>query len=133
MFAAGFFEWFAEEAPRLYGDVIPHSNATSRTHVIKEPVGVCGLITPWDFPIAMGARKVGAALAAGCTLVLKSDGITPFASNVMAVLGECAGLPKRGFERGDSIAKHPTAWLGALCVRNGQEGLSPDRLESASS
>ena len=86
LFSASFFEWFAEESPRVYGDVIPHSNSTSRTHVIKEPIGVCGLITPWNFPMAMGARKVAAALAAGCTVVLKSDGLTPFSLNAMADL-----------------------------------------------
>ncbi|KAF9886455.1 Succinate-semialdehyde dehydrogenase, mitochondrial [Aspergillus nanangensis] len=93
LFAASFFEWFAEEAPRIYGDVIPHSTPTSRTHVLKEPVGVCGLITPWNFPMAMGARKVAAALAAGCTVVLKSDGLTPYASNALAVVAERAGVP----------------------------------------
>lgn len=93
LFAAGFFEWFSEEAPRVYGDVIPHSNPSSRTQVLKEPVGVCGLITPWNFPLAMGARKVAAALAAGCTVVMKSDGLTPFASNALAVLAERAGVP----------------------------------------
>ena len=93
-FAASFFEWFAEEAPRLYGDVIPHSNPTMRTQVVKQPVGVCGLITPWNFPMAMGARKMAAALAAGCTIVLKSDGLTPYSSNVLAVLAERAGIPK---------------------------------------
>ncbi|KAJ5094989.1 aldehyde dehydrogenase [Penicillium argentinense] len=77
LLSAGFFEWFSEEAPRIYGDVIPHSNPSSRTQVIKEPIGVCGLTTPWNFPMAMGARKVAAALAAGCTVVMKSDGLTP--------------------------------------------------------
>jgi succinate-semialdehyde dehydrogenase/glutarate-semialdehyde dehydrogenase len=94
LFSAGFFEWFSEEAPRIYGDVVPHSNPSARTQVLKEPVGVCGLITPWNFPMAMGARKIAAALAAGCTVVLKSDGLTPFSSNVLAVLAERAGLPK---------------------------------------
>ncbi|KAL3958325.1 hypothetical protein ACCO45_006487 [Purpureocillium lilacinum] len=86
LFAAGFFEWFSEEAPRIYGDVAPHSAPNSRIQVLKQPVGVCGLITPWNFPIAMASRKVSAALAAGCTVVLKSDGVTPFATNVLAVL-----------------------------------------------
>ncbi|OBT81972.1 hypothetical protein VE02_09321 [Pseudogymnoascus sp. 03VT05] len=93
LFSAGFFEWFSEEAARIYGDVIPHSNPTSRTNVIKEPIGVCALITPWNFPMAMGARKISAALAAGCTVILKSDGLTPFSSNALAVLGERAGVP----------------------------------------
>ncbi|OAA41259.1 succinate-semialdehyde dehydrogenase [Metarhizium rileyi] len=75
MFAAGFFEWFSEEAPRSYGDIAPHSAPNSRIQILKQPVGVCGLITPWKVPIAMAAR----------TVVLKSDGITPFATNVLAV------------------------------------------------
>lgn len=94
LFAASFFEWFAEEAPRLYGDVVPHSHPNSRTMILKQPVGVCGLVTPWNFPIAMGARKIAAALAAGCTVVVKSDGLTPFSTNALAVLSERAGLPK---------------------------------------
>ncbi|KAF5020814.1 hypothetical protein F66182_7153 [Fusarium sp. NRRL 66182] len=94
LFSAGFFEWFAEEAPRLYGDVIPHAHPNARIQVIKQPVGVCGLITPWNFPLAMAARKVAAALAAGCTVVLKTDGIMPYSGNILAVLAERAGLPK---------------------------------------
>ncbi|KAH7175316.1 succinate-semialdehyde dehydrogenase [Dactylonectria macrodidyma] len=94
MFAAGFFEWFSEEAPRIYGDIAPHSAPNGRIQILKQPVGVCGLITPWNFPIAMAGRKVSAALAAGCTIVLKSDGVTPFATNVLAVLSERAGLPR---------------------------------------
>ena len=114
LFAAGFFEWFSEEAPRIYGDVVPHSNPSARTHILKEPVGVCGLITPWNFPIAMGARKVAAALAAGCTVVMKSDGLTPFASNVMAVLAERAGVPKGVFNVVTALENTPTLGL-ALC------------------
>lgn len=114
LFAASFFEWFSEEAARLYGDVIPHSNATSRTHVIKEPVGVCGLITPWNFPIAMGARKVAAALAAGCTVILKSDGVTPFSSNALAVLCERAGLPRGALNVVTALENTPQIGLG-LC------------------
>lgn len=114
LFAAGFFEWFSEEAPRIYGDVVPHSNPSARTQILKEPVGVCGLITPWNFPIAMGARKVAAALAAGCTVVMKSDGLTPFASNVMAVLAERAGVPKGVFNVVTALENTPTLGL-ALC------------------
>lgn len=94
LFSAGFFEWFSEEAARVYGDVVPHSNPTSRTEVLREPIGVCGLITPWNFPLAMGARKIAAALAAGCTVIVKSDGLTPYSSNALAVLAERAGVPK---------------------------------------
>ena len=94
LFAASFFEWFSEEDSRFYGDMIPHSNATSQTHVIKQPVGVHGLITPWNFSIAMGVRKVAVALAAGCIVILKSDGVNLFSSNALAVLCERAGLPR---------------------------------------
>ncbi|KAI9369538.1 Aldehyde/histidinol dehydrogenase [Aspergillus egyptiacus] len=114
LFAASFFEWFSEEAPRIYGDVIPHSNPTCRTQVTKEPVGVCGLITPWNFPMAMGARKVAAALAAGCTVVMKSDGLTPFASNALAVLAERAGVPKGVFNVVTALENTPALGL-ALC------------------
>jgi succinate-semialdehyde dehydrogenase/glutarate-semialdehyde dehydrogenase len=93
LFAASFFEWFSEEASRIYGDAIPHSTPNARTRVIKEPLGVCGLITPWNFPLAMGARKIAAALATGCTVVLKSDGLTPFSSNALAILATRAGVP----------------------------------------
>ena len=66
-YAASFLEWFAEEAPRVYGDTIPTSVAGNRVVTLREPVGVCGLITPWNFPAAMVTRKIGPALAGGCT------------------------------------------------------------------
>lgn len=91
--AASYFEWFSEEAVRIYGDVVEHTNPSLRTRIIKAPVGVCGLITPWNFPLAMAARKIAAALAAGCTVILKSDGVTPFAANALAVILERAGIP----------------------------------------
>ncbi|KAH7324913.1 putative succinate-semialdehyde dehydrogenase [Stachybotrys elegans] len=93
-FAAGFLEWFSEEAARIYGDVIPHSSSSFRVQVTKEPVGVCGMITPWNFPAAMITRKLGPALAAGCTAVVKTPGETPFSANALAVLAERAGVPK---------------------------------------
>lgn len=114
MFSSSFFEWFAEEAPRLYGDVVPHSSPNARTQIVKQPVGVCGLVTPWNFPMAMGARKIGAALAAGCTIVLKSDGLTPFSSNILAVLAERAGLPKGVFNVVTALENTPKLGL-ALC------------------
>ncbi|KAM0283254.1 hypothetical protein ACHAQH_002548 [Verticillium albo-atrum] len=114
LFSASFFEWFSEEAPRIYGDVVPHSNPQMRTHILKQPVGVCGLITPWNFPMAMGARKIAAALAAGCTVVLKSDGLTPFSSNVLAVLGERAGIPKGVFNIVTALNNTPQLGL-AMC------------------
>lgn len=94
---AFFFGWFAEEAPQIYSDVVSHSMSGGRAQILKQLIGVCGLITPWNFPLAMGARKIAAALAAGCTVVLESDGLTPFISNILAVLGESVGLPKGDF------------------------------------
>ncbi|XRM42614.1 hypothetical protein ABZX51_005824 [Aspergillus tubingensis] len=93
LFAASFLEWFSEEAARTYGDVIPHSQPNFRVSVLKEPVGVCGLITPWNFPAAMITRKLGPALAAGCTVVVKTAGETPFTANALIKLGERAGIP----------------------------------------
>ncbi|KAF2205962.1 succinic semialdehyde dehydrogenase [Delitschia confertaspora ATCC 74209] len=93
-YAANFFEWFAEEAPRVYGTTIPASIAGNRVFTIKEPVGVCGLITPWNFPAAMITRKIGPALAAGCTVVAKSPGETPFTAAAIAELAHRAGIPK---------------------------------------
>ncbi|KAK0787674.1 succinate semialdehyde dehydrogenase NADP+ linked [Friedmanniomyces endolithicus] len=92
-YAANFFEWFSEEAPRVYGATIPASIAGNRVYTTKEPVGVCGLITPWNFPAAMITRKVGAALAAGCTVVAKSPGETPFTAAALAELAHRAGIP----------------------------------------
>ncbi|KAI4158728.1 MAG: hypothetical protein LQ342_007194 [Letrouitia transgressa] len=92
-YAASFFEWFSEEAPRTDGDTIPASVPGNRVFTIKEPVGVCGLITPWNFPAAMITRKIGPALAAGCTVVAKSPGETPFTSLALAELAHRAGIP----------------------------------------
>ena len=92
-YAASFIEWFAEEGKRLYGDTIPTHQADKRIVVIKEPIGVCAAITPWNFPAAMITRKVGPALAAGCTMVVKPASQTPFSALALAELGERAGLP----------------------------------------
>lgn len=93
-YAASFFEWFSEEAPRIYGDTIPSSVPGNRVITIKQPIGVCGLITPWNFPAAMITRKIGPALAAGCTVVAKSPAETPFTANALAELAHRAGIPK---------------------------------------
>jgi succinate-semialdehyde dehydrogenase/glutarate-semialdehyde dehydrogenase len=93
-YAASFIEWFAEEAKRIYGDVIPQHQADKRIVVIKQPVGVCGAITPWNFPAAMITRKAGPALAAGCTMVVKPATQTPYSAFAMAELAERAGVPK---------------------------------------
>jgi succinate-semialdehyde dehydrogenase/glutarate-semialdehyde dehydrogenase len=92
-YAASFIDWFAEEGKRTYGDTVPSPMSTNRIVVIKEPIGVCAAITPWNFPSAMITRKVGPALAAGCTMVLKPSEATPFSALALAVLAEQAGLP----------------------------------------
>ncbi|QZX80808.1 NAD-dependent succinate-semialdehyde dehydrogenase [Metapseudomonas otitidis] len=93
VYAASFLEWFAEEARRVYGDVIPSHKADARIVVTKEPIGVVAAITPWNFPLAMVTRKVGPALAAGCTLILKPSEETPLSAFALAVLAEEAGIP----------------------------------------
>lgn len=92
-YAASFIEWFAEEGKRIYGDTIPAHAADKRIVVIKEPIGVCAAITPWNFPAAMITRKAGPALAAGCTMVVKPATATPFSALALAELGERAGIP----------------------------------------
>jgi succinate-semialdehyde dehydrogenase/glutarate-semialdehyde dehydrogenase len=93
-YGASFIEWFGEEAKRAYGDTIPSPWADKRIVVLKQPVGVCALITPWNFPNAMITRKAGPALAAGCTVVIKPAGKTPYSALAMAELAERAGIPK---------------------------------------
>lgn len=93
-YAASFFEWFSEEAPRIYGDTIQASNPTCRLITQKEPVGVCGLIAPWNFPAAMITRKAGPALAAGCTVVVKAPAEAPLTALALAELASRAGIPK---------------------------------------
>ena len=92
-YAASFLEWFAEEGKRIYGDTIPQHLPDRRIVVIKEPIGVCAAITPWNFPAAMITRKVGPALAAGCPMVVKPASATPFSALALAVLAERAGVP----------------------------------------
>ncbi len=94
VYAGSFIEWFAEEAKRVYGDTIPPQLADRRIVVIKQAVGVCAAITPWNFPAAMITRKAGAALAAGCTLVVKPASQTPFSALALCELAERAGLPR---------------------------------------
>ena len=97
VYAASFIEWFAEEARRVYGDTIPGHQPDKRIVVIKQPVGVCAAITPWNFPAAMITRKVGPALAVGCTMVSKPASATPFSALALAELAERAGVPKGVF------------------------------------
>src|SRR5712692_842982 len=93
-YAGSFIEWFAEEGKRIYGDTIPSQGVDKRIVVLKQPVGVCVAITPWNFPSAMLTRKAGPALAAGCTMVLKPASQTPFSALALCELAERAGVPK---------------------------------------
>lgn len=93
-YGASFIEWFAEEGKRLYGDIIPSHGADKRILVLKQPIGVVAAITPWNFPIAMITRKVGPALAAGCTAVVKPAEDTPLSALALALLAEQAGIPE---------------------------------------
>jgi succinate-semialdehyde dehydrogenase/glutarate-semialdehyde dehydrogenase len=93
VYSASFIEWFAQESRRAYGQVIPGHSADKRLVVLREPVGVVSAITPWNFPSAMITRKVGPALAAGCTVVLKPSELTPFSALALAWLGAEAGVP----------------------------------------
>jgi len=92
-YGAAFIEWFAEEAKRVYGDTIPAPAGDKRIIVIKQPIGVVAAITPWNFPNAMLARKAAAALAAGCTFIVKPSSLTPLSALAMAELAEQAGIP----------------------------------------
>jgi succinate-semialdehyde dehydrogenase / glutarate-semialdehyde dehydrogenase len=96
-YGASFIEWFAEEGKRIYGDVIPTNVHGRRIIVVKEPIGVVGAVTPWNFPNAMITRKVGPALAAGCTVVVKPAQLTPLSALALAELAYRAGLPKGVF------------------------------------
>ena len=93
IYGASFVEWFAEEAKRVYGDVIPETQAGRRIIVLKQPVGVVASITPWNFPNAMITRKVAPALATGCAIVAKPAAMTPLSATALAVLAERAGIP----------------------------------------
>lgn len=113
-YAASFIEWFAEEGKRVYGDVIPAPVAGQRIVVLKEPIGVCAAITPWNFPAAMITRKAAPALAAGCTMVVKPASQTPLTALAIAALAEQAGVPAGvlsvlvgpASEIGDELACH---------------------------
>lgn len=115
LFGAAFIEWFAEEAKRVYGETIPANSSDRRMLVVKQPIGVCAAITPWNFPMAMIPRKAGPALAAGCTMVLKPASATPLSALALAELGKRAGLPDGVFNVipgapsvvGDELATNP--------------------------
>ncbi len=97
LYGAEFIEWFSEEAKRIYGDIIPGHQPDARIMVLKQPVGVVGAITPWNFPNAMIARKVAPALAVGCTFIVRPSELTPLSALALAVLAERAGIPKGVF------------------------------------
>jgi len=105
-YGTSFLQWFAEEARRVYGDVIPSADRESRIVVLRQPVGVVAAITPWNFPNAMITRKAGAALAAGCSILIKPAPETPFSALALAVLAERAGIPAGVFNviTGDAAA-----------------------------
>jgi succinate-semialdehyde dehydrogenase / glutarate-semialdehyde dehydrogenase len=93
IYGAGFIEWFAEEGKRLYGETIPTNVASRRLLTIRQPIGVTAAITPWNFPMAMIARKAGPALAAGCPMIIKPAGETPLSALALARLAQEAGVP----------------------------------------
>ena len=113
-YAASFFEWFAEEAKRVYGDTIPTFKQGSRILVMKEPIGVFAAITPWNFPAAMITRKAGPGWAAGCTGVIRPASQTPFSALAIAVLAERAGFPPGVC----NVVTGPAAELGAELTGN---------------
>jgi succinate-semialdehyde dehydrogenase/glutarate-semialdehyde dehydrogenase len=113
-YAASFIEWFAEEARRVYGDVIPGHQADKRLIVLRQPIGVVAAITPWNFPAAMITRKAGPALAAGCTFVCKPAMLTPYSALAMAELAHRAGIPKGVF----SVVTGSATALGAEMTSN---------------
>jgi len=94
LYGAGFIEWYAEEAKRIYGDVIPTNNAQRRLMTIRQPIGVAAAITPWNFPSAMILRKAGPALAAGCPVIIKPAEETPLSALALAELAHRAGVPE---------------------------------------
>ena len=113
-YGANFLEWFAEEAKRVYGDTIPAPGADRRIVVVKEPVGVVGAITPWNFPNAMLTRKIGPALAAGCTIVCKPANATPLSALAIGELADRAGIPAGVV----NILAGKTAEIGAEITSN---------------
>lgn len=94
-YAASFISWFAAEAPRAYGDTIPSQTPNTMVMTLKDPIGVCGIITPWNFPAAMITRKIAPALSAGCAVVIKPPSETPFTALSLAKLAVQAGFPSR--------------------------------------
>lgn len=115
LYGAAFFEWFAEEGKRVYGETIPSPDKNRRMAVMKQPIGVCAAITPWNFPMAMIPRKAAPALAAGCTMILKPASATPLSALALAELAKRAGVPPGVFQViagaasvvGEELSTHP--------------------------
>ena len=114
LYGAGFIEWFAEEGKRVYGETIPAPTSDQRLLVLKQPIGVCAAITPWNFPMAMITRKVSPALAAGCTMVLKPASATPLSALALAELADRAGIPAGVF----SVIPGKASTVGEELVTN---------------
>ena len=128
--AAAYVEWFAEEAKRVYGDVIPTIANDRRLVVVKQPVGVCAAITPWNFPCSMITRKVSPALAAGCTVVIKPAEATPYSAFALAELAHRAGFPPGVL---NVITGKASAIGGEMCAQSDScaSSRSPARPRSA--
>lgn len=124
LYGAGFIEWFAEEAKRVYGDVIPGHQRDKRIVILKQPIGVVGSITPWNFPNAMIARKVAPALAVGCTFVARPAELTPLSALAMAVLAERAGIPAGVF---NVIPSSDSSGVGKELCANKKSRKSPSQ------
>ncbi|XP_017848346.1 succinate-semialdehyde dehydrogenase [NADP(+)] GabD [Drosophila busckii] len=147
MYGNAFVEWFAEEARRIYGEIVPSGAPNREIIVMKQPIGVAALITPWNFPMAMITRKAGAALAAGCTVVVKPSEDTPLTALAVAKLAEDAGIPKgvinvittnKAAPIGDLFCKSPdvrgisftgSTEVGKLLFRNAADGIKRVCLE----
>jgi len=145
-YGASFVKWFAEEARRINGSTIPSPTADRRIVVLKQPVGVCGIITPWNFPNAMITRKVAPALAAGCTVVIKPADLTPYSALALGVLAERVGIPPgvinivtgrpegiggelTGNETVRKISFTGSTRIGALLMRQASDGIKRLSLE----
>jgi succinate-semialdehyde dehydrogenase/glutarate-semialdehyde dehydrogenase len=147
LYGASFIEWFSEEAKRVYGDTIPGHQPDKRIIVMKQPIGVVGSITPWNFPNAMIARKVAPALAAGCSFVARPAELTPLSALAMAVLAERAGVPAGVFnvvpnskaaEAGEELCANPkvskitftgSTRVGQILMRQCSDGIKKMSLE----
>ncbi|HEX5392414.1 MAG TPA: aldehyde dehydrogenase family protein, partial [Rhodocyclaceae bacterium] len=123
-YGASFVEWFAEEARRVYGETIPGPDPTKRYLTVRQPIGVCAAITPWNFPVAMITRKVAPAIAAGCTVVIKPAEQTPLSALALAVLAERAGMPPGVLNVVTADAQNSIAVGEVLCASDTVRHLS---------